>query len=70
MFRLSFLNFLLGRQPNGPGQWIFGEVERTGEESGIAFQIDYMALIANDEEREFFSQQKLDERSNRKSIVV
>lgn len=25
-FRLSFLNFLLGKQPNGPGQYIFGAV--------------------------------------------
>ena len=26
IYRLSFLNFLLGKQPNGPGQYIFGTV--------------------------------------------
>ena len=26
IYKLSFLNFLLGKQPNGPGQFIFGSV--------------------------------------------
>ena len=69
MYKLSFLNFLLGRQPNGPGQWIFGEVERSSEE-GSSFEIDYKALVSNGEEREIFSQEKLEEKSNRKSIIV
>ena len=69
MYKLSFLNFLLGRQPNGPGQWIFGEVERSSEE-GSSFEIDYKALFSNGEEREIFSQEKLEEKSNRKSIIV
>ena len=69
MYKLSFLNFLLGRQPNGPGQWIFGEVERSSEE-GTSFEIDYKALVSNGQEREIFSQEKLEEKSNRKSIIV
>ena len=69
MYRLSFLNFLLGRQPNGPGQWIFGEVQRSDSDT-LSFQIDYKALIPCDEVRGFFSQQKLNEISNRNSIVV
>ena len=69
MYKLSFLNFLLGRQPNGPGQWIFGDVERSTEE-GLVFEIDYKALFSGGEEREIFSQEKLEERSNRKSIIV
>ena len=69
MYKLSFLNFLLGRQPNGPGQWIFGEVERSSEERST-FEIDYKALNSNGEERELFSQEKLEEKSNRKSIIV
>ena len=69
MYKLSFLNFLLGRQPNGPGQWIFGEVERSTEE-GLVFEIDYKALFSRGEEREIFSQEKLEEKSNRKSIIV
>ena len=27
IYKLSFLNFLLGKQPNGPGQFIFGSVK-------------------------------------------
>ena len=26
IYKLSFLNFLLGKQPNGPGQFLFGTV--------------------------------------------
>ena len=26
IYKLSFLNFLIGKQPNGPGQYIFGSV--------------------------------------------
>ena len=43
IFKLSFLNFLLGRQPNGPGQFMFGCVE-TEEQVRRPFPIDYTAL--------------------------
>ena len=60
MYKLSFLNFLLGksrnrgeelglnvlfesgRQPNGPGQFMFGTVKSQSDNS--AFPIDYRAL--------------------------
>ena len=67
MYRLSFLNFLLGRQPNGPGQWIFGEVERSSDKGTTSFLIDYKALNSTMEERGFFSKQ---DRTERKSVVV
>ena len=67
MYKLSFLNFLLGRQPNGPGQWIFGEVERSTEEGLVSFLIDYKALNSTVEERGFFCKQ---DRTARKSVVV
>jgi len=68
IYKLSFLNFLLGRQPNGPGQFIFGSVPST---SGRAiFTVDYSALNTRDEERETFSQLKLEHKGSRKSIVV
>ena len=67
IYKLSFLNFLLGRQPNGPGQWIFGEVERSGDEGTSNFLIDYKALNSTMEERGFFSKQ---DRTERKSVVV
>ena len=48
MYKLSFLNFLLGKQPNGPGQWLFGQVERevSGQEQ---FLIDF-TLWSREEE--------------------
>ena len=67
MYKLSFLNFLLGRQPNGPGQWIFGEVERSSDKGTASFLIDYKALNSTMEERGFFSKQ---DRTERKSVVV
>jgi len=50
MYKLSFLNFLLGKQPNGPGQWIFGSVETFGAYTSM-FQIDYNALNSLNERR-------------------
>ena len=43
LYKLSFLNFLLGRQPNGPGQSIFGQVEGIQKEE-TKFPIDYTCL--------------------------
>ena len=48
IYKLSFLNFLLGKQPNGPGQFIFGKV---APESGqYFFAVDYSALAEEKEE--------------------
>ena len=44
MYKLSFLNFLLGRQPNGPGQFMFGVVETETGTGHDLFPIDYSAL--------------------------
>ena len=51
MYKLSFLNFLLGKQPNGPGQFMFGIVE-TEEDTPTLFPIDYSALALSKEEQE------------------
>ena len=51
MYKLSFLNFLLGKQPNGPGQFMFGIVE-TEEDTPTLFPIDYSALTLSKEEQE------------------
>ena len=51
MYKLSFLNFLLGKQPNGPGQFMFGIVE-TEEDTPTLFPIDYSALTLSKEEEE------------------
>ena len=41
IYKLSFLNFLLGKQPNGPGQFMFGVVEWDGVTKWL--DIDTMA---------------------------
>ena len=51
-FKLCFLNFLLGKQPNGPGQYIFGTV--TPKSTTCMFPIDYSAMNATDEDIETF----------------
>ena len=52
IYKLSFLNFLLGKQPNGPGQYIFGTVMPAQPYS--MFPIDYSALNASEEDIEPF----------------
>ena len=68
MYKLSFLNFLLGKQPNGPGQFMFGTVESNAIKD--MFPIDYRAFNSSVEEREAFSSSQLEDKSKRKSVVV
>ena len=76
VYKLSFLNFLLGKQPNGPGQFIFGTVEPS--ETQGPFNIDYTALTVSDSEdpemafKETLTEQMLEEMKPglRRSIVV
>ena len=41
IYKLSFLNFLLGKQPNGPGQFMFGLVSFR---SGSKFVIESLKV--------------------------
>ena len=50
IFKLSFLNFLLGKQPNGPGQFLFGTV--LPQNNTCMFPIDYSAMNATEEDIE------------------
>ena len=70
IYKLCFLNFLLGRQPNGPGQFIFGTVKHKSGKN--LFAIDYSVLTKqeSDEKIETYSVEKLAVESQRKSIVV
>ena len=52
IYKLSFLNFLLGKQPNGPGQYLFGTV--TPKTPICMFPIDYSAMNTSDEDLEPF----------------
>lgn len=68
IYKLSFLNFLLGKQPNGPGQFIFGTVQpRT---STCMFPIDYSAMNATEEDIEPYRHDKLEVKGSRRSVIV
>ena len=70
IYKLSFLNFLLGKQPNGPGQFIFGPVSPA---SGCRlFTVDYSALTLQEEDGgvEVFTPEVLAGGGDRKSIIV
>ena len=73
IYKLSFLNFLLGKQPNGPGQFIFGTV--TPASGSRLFTVDYSALTVVDNEdkergKECFTPDLLAGGGDRKSIIV
>ncbi|XP_059486118.1 uncharacterized protein LOC132202862 isoform X2 [Neocloeon triangulifer] len=67
-YKLVFANFLLGRNPNGPGQFVFGpfgEAARPCEE--VVFPVDYSAMNSLPEDLEEYSPGR---KSNRRSVVV
>ena len=67
-YNLSFLNFLPGKQPNGPGQFMFGTVESKAVKD--MFPVDYSVFNSSADEREAFSSIQLEDKSKRKSVVV
>jgi hypothetical protein len=67
-YKLSFLNFLLGKQPNGPGHFMFGSVESSAVQN--MFPIDYTIHNSSSQEKEVLTSLQLDTRSKRKSVVV
>lgn len=64
-YRLCFSNYLLGRYPNGPGQYILGAPPDSI--SSIMFPVDYSALNAQLEDLEQYAP---DQKTNRLSIIV
>jgi len=68
IYKLSFLNFLLGKQPNGPGQFMFGCVD--GASCKEMFPIDYGAVTNSMEKRRTLSEENREETSSRKSVFV
>jgi hypothetical protein len=67
-YKLSFLNFLLGKQPNGPGQFMFGTVESKSVKD--MFPVDYSVFNSSAKERVAFSSDQLEDKSKRKSVIV
>ncbi|XP_065210961.1 calexcitin-2-like [Planococcus citri] len=63
VYELCFANWLFCKNPNGPGQWLFGKCGARPD----TFPIDYSALCAPPEEREPYVP---DKKSNRHSIIV
>jgi len=68
IYKLSFMNFLLGKQPNGPGQYLFGMVKPKAPT--CMFPIDYSAMNATEEDMEPFRHDKLEEKGSRRSVIV
>ncbi|PSN42017.1 hypothetical protein C0J52_08246 [Blattella germanica] len=66
IYHLCFANFLLGRHPHGPGEFLFGPFEGSTNYSAM-FPIDYSALNSPPEALEPYSPNK---KSNRRSVVV
>ncbi|XP_049775924.1 uncharacterized protein LOC126163063 [Schistocerca cancellata] len=66
IYRLCFSNFLLGRFPHGPGQFLFGTYEGETKYSAM-FPIDYSAMNSPPEALEQYSPHK---KSNRHSVIV
>ena len=65
IYKLSFLNFLLGKQPNGPGQFMFGTV--TCEEEPGWVPEEYKTIKPLPEKEPFTG---LEQKSKRKSVLV
>ncbi|KAF6203713.1 hypothetical protein GE061_002046 [Apolygus lucorum] len=63
-YRLCFANFLFGRYPNGPGQFIFGSAQKSPP---AIFPIDYSAMNTPPEDIEPYNGSL---RSNRSSVIV
>ncbi|CAG9855381.1 unnamed protein product [Phyllotreta striolata] len=64
-YRLCFANYLLGRNPNGPGHFLLGAPLTTL--SSIMFPIDYSALNTQPEDLEQYAP---DQKTNRRSVIV
>lgn len=65
VYELCFANYLLGRYPNGPGQYIFGAIPSLI--TSALFPIDYSALNTQPEDLE---QYVPDQKTNRRSVIV
>lgn len=66
VYKLCFANFLLGRAPHGPGQFIFGVC--LPHTLTCSFPIDYSALNAAPEDLEKYDPDN--KQSNRRSVIV
>ncbi|EFA12043.2 uncharacterized protein LOC103314771 isoform X1 [Tribolium castaneum] len=64
-YRLCFANYLLGRYPNGPGQYILGAPPNAL--SSAMFPVDYSALNTQPEDLEQYAP---DQKTNRRSVIV
>lgn len=64
-YRLCFANYLLGRYPNGPGQYLLGAPPNVM--SAVMFPVDYSALNSQPEDLEQYAP---DQKTNRRSVIV
>lgn len=68
LFKLCFANFLLGKYPNGPGQYLFGICSPQTLE--CSFPIDYSALNTDPSDLEPYNPDTDKNQSNRRSVIV
>jgi hypothetical protein len=71
IYKLSFLNFLLGKQPNDQGHFMFGWVE-VGDSEDLFPIATLGEEVKEEEEKEWdnVSEEIIDETGSRKSVFV
>ncbi|XP_035707021.1 uncharacterized protein LOC110849171 isoform X1 [Folsomia candida] len=68
LFKLCFSNFLFGKYPHGPGQYVFGICSK--DSLDCPFPIDYSALNTPKDDLEPYDPDKDKGQSNRRSVIV
>jgi hypothetical protein len=68
LFKLCFTNFLLGKYPHGPGQYLFGIC--SPQSVRCSFPIDYSALNTPPSDLEPYDPEKDKGQRNRRSVIV
>ncbi|XP_021952240.2 uncharacterized protein LOC110849172 [Folsomia candida] len=68
LFKLCFSNFLFGKYPHGPGQYVFGICSQ--DSLTCPFPIDYSALNTSPDDLEPYNPVNDKDTSNRRSVIV
>ena len=86
IYKLSFLNFLLGKQPNGPGQFMFGIIEYQEMQQWLPVEYTQEQVVGGQEQTDYQGKEKatcqeivkqydeyfsgVDMKTKRKSVLV
>ena len=69
-YQLCFLNFLLGKQPNGPGQFMFGKVVCEEKSNWISADLEAISVDLDQKSKEANETNSKQAKFRRKSVVV